>query len=300
MNSTVRSRIEFTLILSTFLEICDLIFLSSKSCNLLIIDSINKLNMGLSVLQQEEDYLKGLRPSRLGFLKKYLVFLFLTYLGYLGLDNFSAIQSFLDNLIGFNLPSDIKPVFFLPALLLLIWNEYKIWSVKYHLTDQRVVVEKGILNKSYESIAYDKITDTVLEEDVSERIFSLGDISLNTAGSEEYEVKLKGIGNPKKTQNLLDKNIKDTTSLSDESIKGLSMAMKDSQDLLQELNDLRNEMDSLEREKDQLKQELESGQIAENDFKQEISRINQEEREINDRISQIKNSLLERGHYEDL
>lgn len=78
--------------------------------------------------------------------------------------------------------------------------------VMYHFTDRKIVVERGILNKEYKTINYDKITHMDTEESFQERMFDVGDIHLHAAGEDKNEIILNGIKDVNKYRKLINQH----------------------------------------------------------------------------------------------
>lgn len=66
----------------------------------------------------------------------------------------------------------------------------------YHLTDKKIIEEKGILNKNWVSINYDDITHVKMNQDIEERVFGVSDIKIDTAGESTTELDMEGLKNP--------------------------------------------------------------------------------------------------------
>jgi membrane protein YdbS with pleckstrin-like domain len=68
----------------------------------------------------------------------------------------------------------------------------------YHFTDKEIIEEDGMMNKDFSNIPYDRVQDVVLDEQIEERIFDVGDIHIRTAGTDNSETILNGLKNPEK------------------------------------------------------------------------------------------------------
>jgi len=78
------------------------------------------------------------------------------------------------------------------ALVFVLWyagTQYLRWRFRtYLLTDRRVVVESGVLSRSVESIALDRIQNTVIRRPLGDRVIGAGDIEIESAGRDGVEV----------------------------------------------------------------------------------------------------------------
>ncbi|MDI9624408.1 MAG: PH domain-containing protein [Methanothermobacter sp.] len=77
---------------------------------------------------------------------------------------------------------------------------------KYILTDQRVIIEKGLIHKEMSYIYYDKIVDVVFSQSLLERLVSAGDIQI-FGGHEHTPIILKNVPNPGRIDKLINQLI---------------------------------------------------------------------------------------------
>jgi len=91
-------------------------------------------------------------------------------------------------------PSSIPPAWqpwiaWLPALLL-------VWPLKRHLRnrltkmtilDDRLRYETGLLNKTTRTILISRVQDVTVRQRIGQRIFGVGDVSIETAGEASRE-----------------------------------------------------------------------------------------------------------------
>lgn len=93
-------------------------------------------------------------------------------------------------------------LFILPAL-------YQKYAIKYALTNKRVFVEKGLLNKAMTSVNYSKITDVSLVQNwFYKKAFDMGSVLVNTAGTTFHEIVLKDVEDPINIKKEIEKRIK--------------------------------------------------------------------------------------------
>lgn len=83
------------------------------------------------------------------------------------------------------------------ALDLLDWN-----YTTYKLTDKRVIIERGFLNKDKISMPYAKIQDMDIQQSILERLFGVGDIIIY-GGHENTETILDDVPDPKKVEEII-------------------------------------------------------------------------------------------------
>ncbi|MBV9099769.1 MAG: PH domain-containing protein [Candidatus Dormibacteraeota bacterium] len=77
------------------------------------------------------------------------------------------------------------------AVAVVLWTGYHYlrWLLlTYLLTDRRIVVESGVLSRTTESIALDRIQNTTIKRPLGDRLIGAGDIEIESAGRDGVEV----------------------------------------------------------------------------------------------------------------
>ena len=75
------------------------------------------------------------------------------------------------------------------AGLLWILAHYLRWRLlTYVLTDRRIIVEGGVISRYEESIALDRIQNTVLRRPLTDRLLGAGEIEIESAGRNGIEL----------------------------------------------------------------------------------------------------------------
>ncbi|BDH79401.1 MAG TPA: PH domain-containing protein [Methanothermobacter sp.] len=100
-------------------------------------------------------------------------------------------------------------IFLILILILIVKSIIDLISwrfTKYILTDQRVVIEKGLLRRETSYIYYDKIVDVVFSQSLLERLVSAGDIQI-FGGHEHTPIVLKNAPNPERIDQLINQLI---------------------------------------------------------------------------------------------
>ena len=148
-----------------------------------------------------EKVLMKFRPSRLVFLKSYLLsFLFL---------GFGAVS------IARNIPLpslvqyiSLANVLILLGVLIIIITEIRGIFYRYVVTDQRIVEYHGILSKSEVSVPLRRIAHYSIKQNFVERVVGIGNIVIeSTGGSERPEILIKAAPRVKRLKQILDKNV---------------------------------------------------------------------------------------------
>lgn len=95
------------------------------------------------------------------------------------------------------------PVFLIGFILIAI-SLYRKFTLKYLVTDKRVIVKKGLIGQSTVSADYSKITDVTVQQGILGRlILHTGTIVLNTAGTDTGEIILKWVQDPFEAKNTI-------------------------------------------------------------------------------------------------
>ncbi|MBI2329829.1 PH domain-containing protein [Candidatus Daviesbacteria bacterium] len=105
-------------------------------------------------------------------------------------------------LFGFDITGVIIGLFI--GSYFILSGLYKKLTLKYLVTDKRVVLKKGLIGQSTVSADYSKITDVTVQQGILGRlILHTGTIVLNTAGTDLGEVILKWVQNPFEAKNTI-------------------------------------------------------------------------------------------------
>lgn len=98
-------------------------------------------------------------------------------------------------------------IILLPVLIgfyFLIAAIYRKLTIRYLISDKRVIVKTGLIGQSTVSANYNKITDITVRQGIIGRVLlHTGTIFLDTAGSDEKEVVLEWINNPFEVKNFI-------------------------------------------------------------------------------------------------
>jgi membrane protein YdbS with pleckstrin-like domain len=102
-------------------------------------------------------------------------------------------------------------IFIIIPLILFYYLFYLKVSNEFVFTTDRILIKKGWIGTKTISAKFSRITDINVSQSLIERILKTGTISINTAGSEGYEVVLKHVASPynlkKDLHNLKEKYI---------------------------------------------------------------------------------------------
>jgi uncharacterized membrane protein YdbT with pleckstrin-like domain len=144
-------------------------------------------------LGTKEHIIMFFRPSRKAYVFQYVLIVVLLVLSLYFLD-YGDPSSNLFILYKFiNLAS--YPVMII-ALIMLIRLEYRIFSRRYGLTNERVIYSRGIFTEAFRSASYRYITDIVFQQSFFDKIMNTGSLKIDTAGTDNYEIRFRKVNKP--------------------------------------------------------------------------------------------------------
>lgn len=95
------------------------------------------------------------------------------------------------------------PAFFIGIVLILI-SLYRKLTIKYFVTDKRVIIKKGLIGQSTVSASYSQISDVTVTQGILGRlVLHTGTIVINTAGTDLAEITMDWVENPFETKNII-------------------------------------------------------------------------------------------------
>ncbi len=90
-----------------------------------------------------------------------------------------------------------------------IWNFLKIKCTKYELTNERLIIVSGVINRKTAEIELYRVKDTTMEEPFYYRIFGLGNIKLITSDKSLPEYYLDAMPNAKEFREKMRELVED-------------------------------------------------------------------------------------------
>lgn len=124
-----------------------------------------------------------------------------------------TIQSRLLDFVQIPLVNLTTMAMILLIFILILWaiGDLISWKfIEYILTDQRIIIKTGLINKKRSYIHYNKVQDIVIYQSLLERIFSSGDIEIYS-GHENTTIVLENVPRPyqleDKINRMIDKNL---------------------------------------------------------------------------------------------
>lgn len=85
----------------------------------------------------------------------------------------------------------------------LAWKTWAWWVTRYVITDQRVLLIEGVLNRRVRAIPLSKVTHTDFRRSLSGRLFGYGNLSLDSPGASAGLRELTSIPRPDEIYRLV-------------------------------------------------------------------------------------------------
>ena len=101
----------------------------------------------------------------------------------------------------------LLPLFPPASLILILYVELKRNATTYYITNKKIIHEFSFLSRQIKTVPFKKIQDIHFFQNFIERLFSVGSVGINTAGSDCVEIVFRGISEPIKIKKLIEKNI---------------------------------------------------------------------------------------------
>lgn len=76
---------------------------------------------------------------------------------------------------------------------------------KYRITNHRVTVKKGILNRQTDEVSIVDLKNVTIKQSLAGRILDYGDVVGGTAGTSGNEMMIEGVKNPERIKDLIAK-----------------------------------------------------------------------------------------------
>lgn len=150
-------------------------------------------------------YSKGILISM--FVLGFLFFLYSAGIQYIGNMNVYLIES---TKVPMTRYFAIAVFILIMIVLLYIILKLLIWtSIKYTITESRVIVEKGLLLQKKNYMPFNTIQDVSRSQSLLGKIFSVGTITLYSA-YDGKDMELKDVSSPKKIEDIIFENMRGT------------------------------------------------------------------------------------------
>jgi uncharacterized membrane protein YdbT with pleckstrin-like domain len=90
------------------------------------------------------------------------------------------------------------------TIIMLLRLEYRIFSRRYALTNERIMYSNGIFSEVFKSAQYNFISDIEFEQSFWDKMMNTGTLKIHTVGTDEYQIRYRKVSDPleiKKTIN---------------------------------------------------------------------------------------------------
>lgn len=109
------------------------------------------------------------------------------------------------------------PLVLVPVGLLTIgWAYLKHTSTRYLITTEEIYRKTGLFDRDVAQIRLDRIQNTTVSQSFRQRLFSYGDITIYTAGSDTLNIILDDVPKPDRVNRVLTEGIDTMASASNE------------------------------------------------------------------------------------
>lgn len=162
------------------------------------------MNVGMDVgeeLRQNEQVLLHRSPDPIAFLKHYVIAAtvlaasFATY-RYLSIAPDGTALSMITAYIPMQWMQIGALGIAILMTLYLVGVEVFRRANDYYVTNQRVLKTYSLISRSIESAPYNRMQDVTMNQNALERIFDVGSIHVNTAGTGGVEIIIRDVGEP--------------------------------------------------------------------------------------------------------
>lgn len=91
----------------------------------------------------------------------------------------------------------------LPSIYSLLSASARIRNTSYQVTNQRIVIESGVLSRSLEEIDLRSVDDIEFRQTFVERLFGIGEVFVVSTDKVAPKMMLHGVPDPRKTRELI-------------------------------------------------------------------------------------------------
>lgn len=94
------------------------------------------------------------------------------------------------------------------VLATLAWGLWETIRWKYTVTERRVFVRHGLISVQEQTARLERVQDLTLRQSLFDRLFGVGTVQIDTAGSEGGALEFKALLSPAEVRELLDSAIR--------------------------------------------------------------------------------------------
>ena len=105
--------------------------------------------------------------------------------------------------------------FLVIVLVTLGWALLETIFWKYTVTDRRIFVRHGLLSVTEETARPRRVQDITLRQSIFDRLFGVGTLSIDTAGTEGGALDFRGLVRPTEVRELIEDAVREATGRDD-------------------------------------------------------------------------------------
>jgi uncharacterized membrane protein YdbT with pleckstrin-like domain len=94
------------------------------------------------------------------------------------------------------------------AVATVAWALWETIRWKYTITERRVFVRHGLISVNEQTARLERVQDLTLRQSLFDRVFGVGTLAIDTAGSEGGALEFKALRSPAEVRELLDATIR--------------------------------------------------------------------------------------------
>jgi membrane protein YdbS with pleckstrin-like domain len=106
-------------------------------------------------------------------------------------------------------------IFLIAVVVTMGWALIQTILWKYTVTDRRIFVRHGLLSVTEETARLGRVQDITLRQSIFDRLFGVGTLSIDTAGTEGGALDLRGLRNPTGVRELVENAVRAATGRDD-------------------------------------------------------------------------------------
>jgi uncharacterized membrane protein YdbT with pleckstrin-like domain len=90
------------------------------------------------------------------------------------------------------------------CITILVGFVHRMFTV-YTITTQRLRIQKGIIARKVQQTRIERVQNVNTDQGIFERIFQVGDVDFDTAGTTDSDFRFNGVGNPEAVVTAVDR-----------------------------------------------------------------------------------------------
>ncbi|MGH3024568.1 MAG: PH domain-containing protein [Gaiellaceae bacterium] len=95
------------------------------------------------------------------------------------------------------------------VVVTLAWGLLETIRWKYTITNRRVFVRHGLITVNEQTARLERVQDLLLRQSLFDRLFGVGTLEIDTAGSEGGALEFKALRSPAEVREILDSAVRD-------------------------------------------------------------------------------------------